>query len=196
MRIVPPPPADLGSLASRAQAGDASARSELLAELYRSVRKHVHLIVGATALADDIVQEVMIALHRGLAHFRGDANPRTWALAIATRTAHRLRRKESRYIAVDDSALELGAYDAATTNAAELAVLQRALATLDPKKRDAFVLMAIFELSADEAGKALGTFANTAASRFRHARLALEAYFSRNLDEPVALAATKRAGNG
>jgi RNA polymerase sigma-70 factor (ECF subfamily) len=194
VRIVPPPPADLGSLATRAQAGDTSARAELLSELYRSVRKHVHLIVGGSALADDIVQEVMIALHHGLAGFRGDANPRSWALAIATRIAHRLRRKESRYVAVDD--IDYGAYDSATTDAAELAVLQRALAILAPKKRDAFVLMAIFELSAEEAGRALGTFANTAASRYRHARAELEAYFVKNFDEIAVLAPTTRTGHG
>lgn len=175
-----------------AQPGNA----DLLAELYRSVRKHVHLFVGATPLADDIVQEVMIAIHRGLPMFRGDANPRTWALKIATRIALRMRRSEARYVPIDESALDRAAYDPATTDAAEIAVLQRALATLHPKKRDAFVLMAIFELSAEEAGRALGTFANTAASRFRHARAELEAHFSRNVDELAVLAPTKKTSHG
>jgi RNA polymerase sigma-70 factor (ECF subfamily) len=134
----------------------------------------------------------MIALHRGLASFRGDtASPRTWALAIATRIAHRLRRRESRYQLVDDGTVDVGVLDLAPAAAAELAVLRRALATLGPKKRDAFVLMAIFELSAEEAGRALGTFANTAASRFRHARAELEARFKK-LDESVAARATDR----
>ena len=132
----------------------------------------------------------MIALHRGLAGYRGDgASPRTWALAIATRIAHRLRRREARYQLVDDGTVDVGVFDLAPAAAAELAVLQRALAALSPKKRDAFVLMAIFELSAEEAGRALGTFANTAASRFRHARAELEARF-RNIDEPVLAGVT------
>jgi DNA-directed RNA polymerase specialized sigma24 family protein len=63
-----------------------------------------------------------------------------------------------------------------------MVTLQRALADLTPAKRDAFVLMAIFELSAEEAGRALGTFANTAASRYRHAKAELEARF-RKFDE-------------
>jgi len=196
LQPAPTPSVDLASLATRANAGDTGARGELLSELYRSVRKHVHLMVGASSLADDIVQEVMIALHRGLPRFRGEANPRTWALAIATRIAHKMRRKESRYIPIEDSALDCAAYDPATTDAAELAVLQRALAILHPKKRDAFVLMAIFELSAEEAGRALGTFANTAASRYRHARAELETHFSRNSDERTVLAPTNRVGHG
>lgn len=167
--------AELVALARRAQAGEAPARHALLVELYAAVRKHIYLVIGGGPVADDAVQETMIALHRGLAAFRGDASPRTWALSIATRIARRLRRREHRYQLVDEGTVDVGVFDAAPAQAAELAVLQRTLADLHPKKRDAFVLMAIFELSAEEAGEALGTFANTAASRFRHARAELEA---------------------
>ncbi|MEO7733376.1 MAG: RNA polymerase sigma factor [Kofleriaceae bacterium] len=182
---------ELGSLARQAQAGDERARHALLVELYGAVRKHTALVLGSGAIADDAVQETMIALHRGLASFRGDtASPRTWALAIATRTAYRLRRKEARYQLVDEGTVDVGVFDLAPAAAAELALLQRALAMLPPKKRDAFVLMAIFELSAEEAGRALGTFANTAASRFRHARAELEAHFTK-FDDRGPVAATE-----
>ena len=182
--------AELAELARQAQAGDRRARHELLVELYGAVRKHVYLIVGSGAIADDAVQETMIALHRGLAGYRGDtASPRSWALAIATRIARRLRRREARYQLVDDGTVDVGVFDLAPTAAAELAVLRSALATLSPKKREAFVLMAIFELSAAEAGRALGTFANTAASRFRHARAELEARF-RKVDDPAPAGVT------
>jgi len=182
--------AELVALARRAQAGEASARHALLVELYAAVRTHISLVIGAGPVADDAVQETMIALHRGLATFRGDANPRTWALSIATRIAHRLRRREHRYQLVDEGTVDVDVFDAAPAQAAELAVLQRTLADLHPKKRDAFVLMAIFELSADEAGKALGTFANTAASRYRHARAELEARLKK-FDDAPPLAATE-----
>ena len=183
--------AELATLAQRAQAGDAAARHDLLVELYAAVRKHVYLVIGPGATADDAVQETMIALHRGLAAFRGDtASPRTWALAIATRIARRLRRKEARYQLVEEGTVDAVVFDVAPTAAAELAVLQKALATLSDRKRDAFVLMAIFELSAEEAGRVLGTFANTAASRFRHARIELEARLKK-FDEAALPAATK-----
>jgi len=78
---------ELAALARLAQAGDPAARQALLVELYGSVRKHLYLVFGAGALADDAVQETMLALHRSLSRFRGDtASPRTWALAIATRS--------------------------------------------------------------------------------------------------------------
>jgi RNA polymerase sigma-70 factor (ECF subfamily) len=183
---------ELTALARRAQGGDRAARQALLVELYTAVRKHVYLLIGGGALADDAVQDTMIAIHRGLEAFRGDASPTTWALAIATRTALRARRKEARHQPADD-APDPAVEDFGPTSAAELALLQRALATLSAKKRSAFVLMAIFELSAEEAGRALGTFANTAASRYRHARAELEAYFgSTKSDESAPVAAPNK----
>jgi RNA polymerase sigma-70 factor (ECF subfamily) len=152
----------------------------MLRELYGPVRKHVYFLLGGGALADDAVQETMIAIHRGLAGFRGEANPRTWALTIATRTALRMRKKEARYVVTDE--VDTAVFDVDTAAAGELVMLRRALAQLDAKKRDAFVLMTIFELTAEEAGKALKTFANTAASRNRHARAELEVILARSRD--------------
>ena len=63
---------ELTALAKRAQAGDDAARDELLVALYRDVRKHVYFTVGPGAMADDVVQEAMIAADRGLGEFRGD----------------------------------------------------------------------------------------------------------------------------
>lgn len=183
---------ELAQLARQARDGDAASRHALLAELYGAVRKHIYFLIGGGAVADDAVQETMIALHRGLAGFRGEASPKTWALAIATRTAHRMRRKESRYIA--DDTIDTAVFDVGPTEAAEMAVLRKALDTLSPKKRDAFVLMAIFELTAEEAGDVLGTFANTAASRFRHARAELEKQFFANFDDSVPRLATNKGG--
>ena len=165
---------ELLDLARRAQGGERDARDELLRELYVIVRKHMFYVLGGGALTDDAVQETMIALYRGLDGFRGEANPRTWALTIATRTAAKARRKEARYVATDE--VDAAVFDADAAAAAEMVMLRRALGTLTDKKRDAFILMSILELTAEEAGKALGTFANTAASRNRHACEELEQY--------------------
>ncbi len=188
---------DLSALARRAQAGEARARHELLVELYGVVRRFVALLARSATFADDAVQETMIAVHRGLDRFRGDASPRTWALTIAARTVRRMRRREARYALSDDGVIDAAVFDVDQVQAAELALLRRTLASLAPKKRDAFVLMEIFELSATEAGKALGTFANTAASRARHARAELgERLRARSVDENGPLAATTGRGHG
>jgi RNA polymerase sigma-70 factor, ECF subfamily len=177
-------------LAQRANAGDSAARHELLLGLYGAVRKHIMMLVGSGSIADDAVQASMLAVHRGLPGFRGDSHPRTWALAIATRITLRMRKKESRYVYIDESS-EQADFSDATGSTAQIAWLQRGLATLSPAKRDAFVLMGLHEMSATEAGQALGTFANTAASRFRHARAELAMYFSQGkFDEKVGHLAT------
>lgn len=178
---------DLAELASRARAGDTASRDELLRALYVDVRKHIYFMIGAGPLAEDAVQETMVAMYRGLPAFRGEASPRTWAITIATRTARRLRRKEARHVAVDD--LDMDVFDVDQAAAAEMVMLRRALSRLTDKKRDAFILMSLLELTAQEAGKALGTFANTAASRDRHARAELEALL---VDESGGDAATKK----
>jgi RNA polymerase sigma-70 factor, ECF subfamily len=167
--------AELAELARLAQAGEKAARDELLAELYKIVRKQVFFTIGGGPLAEDAVQETMIALYRGLPAFRGEAHPRTWAITIAMRTAQKLRRRESRHIPVEE--VDTAIFDTDMAAAGELVALQAALTRLSPKKRDAFVLMSLLELTAEEAGKALGTFANTAASRNRHACTELAKYF-------------------
>jgi len=177
---------ELVALAGRAQSGDSDARDELLVELYCYVRKHIYLVLGSRALVDDAVQETMVAVYRGLAGFRGDTSPRAWALAIATRIARRLRAREARYDLGDDGTVDTEVFDVGPAAAAELAMLQRALAKLAPKKRDAFVLMAILELSAEEVARVLDIPANTAASRYRHARAELQARFER-LEEPARM---------
>jgi RNA polymerase sigma-70 factor (ECF subfamily) len=171
---------ELLDLARRAQAGDRDATSALLRQLYDVVRRQVYYQLGSGPAADDAVQETMIALHRGLAQFRGDASPRTWATTIAARVARRMRRKEARHAAGADGEAEVAIFDTDLAGAAEIVLLRTALETLAPKKRDAFVLMGILELTAEEAGKALGTFANTAASRYRHARTELEQFLTRS----------------
>jgi RNA polymerase sigma-70 factor, ECF subfamily len=169
-----PASASWTELAAAAVGGDTAARDALLRELYAVVRKHVFFAIGSGPLADDAVQEAMVAIYRALPSFRGDAHPRTWALTIASHAAHRVRRREARHPTSDDTAIDTAVFDADPTAANELALLRRALARLTPRKRDAFVLMTLLELTAGEAGRALGTFANTAASRNRAARAELE----------------------
>lgn len=176
---------ELTELASQARTGNTAARDALLRALYADVRKHIYFMIGGGPVAEDAVQETMIALYRGLPAFRGEASPRTWAITIATRTARRLRRREARHVPVEDIDTEV--FDIDQAAAAEMVMLRRALGRLTEKKRDAFILMSLLDLTAQEAGKALGTFANTAASRDRHARTELEALL---VDESARVTAT------
>ncbi len=173
-----------------AKAGDRGAQERLFNALYPLIHKHVSFLLRFDPAVEDAVQESMLQVHRALPKFRGEASISTWAMAIASRTARRHWKKELKESAVEPR-IDQGVYDLGQAEAAELSMLAKALDRLSPKKREAFILMAIFELSAAEAAKVLGTFSNTAASRFRHAKKELASYYQKDFDEIHALRATE-----
>lgn len=163
---------DLRDLAQRAVAGDRAALQALFSALFPVVHKHLSFVLGFSPLVDDAVQESMLHIHRALPGFRGDASLATWALTIASRRATKYVRRERKHqVAELDRAIgdSLYGHDSAALGG-ELRLLVKALGQLTLKKRLAFVLFAILDCSATEAGAILDTSPNTAASRYRHAR--------------------------
>jgi RNA polymerase sigma-70 factor (ECF subfamily) len=166
-------PTERDEQVARAAAGDRAALQEVFARLFPVVHKHVGFLLGFGPLVEDAVQDCMLEIHRALPGFRHQASLSTWALAITSRVAIRHARGERRRrgVEVDAVELDLALYSNQDVEVdGELALLARSLGKIGFKKRVAFVLMAILECSATEAGEILGVSANTAASRFRHAR--------------------------
>jgi RNA polymerase sigma-70 factor, ECF subfamily len=161
---------DLQELTRRARE-DRAALRDLFAALFPRIHKHLSFLLGFSSLVDDAVQESMLQIHRALPAFRGESSVETWALAIASRTAFKQARRERKHLAESLDVTDLGVYGPEDVVAgAEWRLLVKALGRLHIKKRIAFVVMGILEHSATEAGEILGTSANTAASRYRHAR--------------------------
>jgi RNA polymerase sigma-70 factor (ECF subfamily) len=138
------------------------------------------------AAIDDAMQDVFLVVHARLASFEGRSSLRTWTFGIARRVARDHRpsaRREAEGVSGDT--LE-GLPDAATTSplaaleAREAArVLESLLAGLPAKKRDAFVLVQLEQMSVLEAAQALGVNSNTVSSRVRAARQELEQALAR-----------------
>jgi RNA polymerase sigma-70 factor (ECF subfamily) len=84
----------LPSLAARAQLGDRSALDDLLRRLEPPLLDHVRTIVDDNDLADDVLQETLLRVCRGLRSLREPAWVRAWAYRIATREAVRAARRE------------------------------------------------------------------------------------------------------
>jgi len=85
-------------LVRRAAAGDRRAAESLLRELLPRMRNLVRYLVRGDGDTDDIAQEAMIAVMRGLGSFRGDGKLQSWVDRIVARTtfAHIRRvRKEA-----------------------------------------------------------------------------------------------------
>jgi RNA polymerase sigma-70 factor (ECF subfamily) len=129
------------------------------------------------------VQDVFLVVYTRLASFEGRSSLRTWILGIARRVA-RDHRPSSRASAEPETLEALPDVDekspAATLEATEGArLLERLLATLAPEKREAFILVELEQMTAQEAGQALGVNANTISSRLRAARSELEQALAR-----------------
>lgn len=147
----------------------------------RDVFRMVHRLVGPGGSEDDVddlVQQTFIAAHKALPKFRGDSRPTTWLYGIASRTVLTHLRSRRRYKKMLARLKEHT--DERTPHAkprqehsAEMLHVWRALMTLSPKKRVAYVLHEIEGHSAPEISKMLRIAEPTVRSRLRHARAEL-----------------------
>jgi RNA polymerase sigma-70 factor (ECF subfamily) len=177
------PSCDDAGLLSRISQGDADAMASFFREHSRIVFSQVLLVVGDRVLAEEIVQDTMLAVWRGAGSYRGESSVRSWVIAIARRqTRDRLRRR--RLLVVDDSFLadhpgsgpgpEVMALDRA-----ELAEVRGAIGGLVPAHREVLGLALGAGLSLPEVADVLEIPVGTVKSRLAAARTAL----NQTLDE-------------
>jgi len=124
-----------------------------------------HLVDPATA--DDLTQEVYLRAMRSAARFRGDASAKTWLFSIARRTAADEIRRRRRRRRLPEPEPEPVADDA------ELIALHQLIDTLEPGRREAFVLTQVVGLPYAEAAEVCGVPLGTIRSRVARARAEL-----------------------
>lgn len=174
---------DDAALLRRIAQGDEDAMASFYREHGRVVLAQVLLVTGERVLAEEIVQDTMLAVWRGAGSFRGESSVRSWVIAIARRqTRDRLRGRRLRV--VDDAFLadqpssgqgpEVTALDRA-----ELAEVRGAIRDLAPAHREVLGLAFGSGLSLPEVAGVLEIPVGTVKSRLAAARIAL----SRILDE-------------
>jgi len=135
----------------------------------------------------DQAQEVFVAVHKGLSSFGGRSSVRTWIYGICVYVASNHRRRayvrRERAVAEPPEAVDLQAQEAFEQDQ-RWPALQRLLDTLDPDKREVFVLYELEELSMREVAEACGCPLQTAYSRLHAARrLLLERYREQELKD-------------
>ena len=69
-------------------------------ELVGPLRHYLRRYAGDSELADDLLQETLIRISRGLAQFEGRAELKTWAFSIATRVAADHFRKPANRLSI------------------------------------------------------------------------------------------------
>ena len=174
---------DDAALLRRIGQGDEDAMTAFYREHGRVVLAQVLLVVGERVLAEEIVQDTMLAVWRGAGSFRGESSVRSWVIAIARRqTRDRLRGRRLRI--VDDAFLaeqpssgpgpEVTALDRA-----ELAEVKGAIRELAASHRELLGLVFGTGLSLPEVAGVLDIPIGTVKSRLTAARAAL----GRVLDE-------------
>jgi RNA polymerase sigma-70 factor, ECF subfamily len=171
------PACDESGLLRRIVTGDEDAMAAFYREHLQVVFAQVLLLVTDRVLAEEIVQDTMLAVWRGAGSFRGESSVRSWVIAIARRqTRDRLRGRRLRV--VDDAFLadqpgsgpepEVMALDRA-----ELAEVRGAIRELAPAHREVLGLAFGSGLSLPEVAGVLEIPVGTVKSRLSAARTAL-----------------------
>ena len=175
---------------------------EKLLELYQHpVYNLVARLMSDPRDANDVVQEVFLKVFRNIGHFRGGSTLKTWIYRIAVNEAHNHRRWFSRH-----QRPEIGfrpeeefngpheqdiadpgrsPFDLAV-NQETRAIVEDALAKLNPKFRAAVVLRDIEDLSYEEIAAVLEVSLGTVKSRILRGRECLRKILENRLEPQPA----------
>ena len=158
----------------RAHSTRAAAFDDLFAALREQVFAVCLHVTGNAADADDALQETFLAVHAGLAKFRGEAQLSTWVHRIAIRTSIRVRARRRPAADVHEIDPPSGAPDPVL--AGELADrIAAAMNRLSAEHRVVISLFAVDELSHAQIAEILGVPEGTVWSRLHAARKRLAA---------------------
>ena len=129
------------------------------------------------AVAEDVLQDVMVAVWQQAGRFRGDSQVKTWMLAIARRQAAKAyHRQQTVHHPLDDIADEVGRV---FEDRAEYDDLLDAINQLPLDQQEALDLVFYRGYSGVEAAKHLNISINTFKSRLYRARQTLRRALSR-----------------
>jgi RNA polymerase sigma-70 factor (ECF subfamily) len=158
-------PVDLGGLAALATQGDTSARDALLVNVrtmvHRYCRARLGRLPGSEHAADDVAQEVCLAVLSALPRYRDEGRPfEAFVFGIAAHKVADAQRAAVRAAVPtdempDEPDLGPGPEDHALRSS-DAALVRSLLDRLPPTQRELLILRVAVGLSAEETGSALG----------------------------------------
>jgi RNA polymerase sigma-70 factor, ECF subfamily len=171
------------TLVLRSQLGDEAAFAGLLTlhgpHLLQFTR---NMMQSSPDLVDDLMQEIWLAIYKGLPGLRDVSRFRSWAFRIARDRIYReYRRRKMPGQSLDESQLdELPETEADESSLAiDREELQRGLDTLSPEHREVLMLCFFEEMSYEEIARVTGITIGTVRSRVHYARHALRTALER-----------------
>ena len=187
-------------LAARAAAGDAGAFDALVTLFGGRVFSVALRLLRDRGEAEDLSQEVFVALYHHLPDFRGESRLSTWIYRITkNRALNRLkflkRRQHGNHADVDDPAVSRFVRDPATGAGEERdperrlaghalsAVLERHLRELPEEQRELVILRDLEDLSYEEIVEVTGLPLGTVKSRLHRARAELALRLAPHLED-------------
>jgi len=154
--------------------------AQVAATLSEPLLRYLERYVGEAAVAQDLLQETLIRIDRGLPSFEGRASLKTWAFSIATRVAaDHFRRPANRVHIVDvDDTADLSDADRSVDQRLVIdemnTCVREVIDSLPEDYRAAIVLHDLEGLSAIETAEVCGCSVATAKIRIHRARLRLK----------------------
>lgn len=143
------------------------------------LQRYLERMVGNRATADDLLQETLLKIARGLPGFEGRSSVKTWAFTIATRVAtDYFRRPETRAHIVDvEKVQEISASDVDVEGRMVIdemnSCVREVIDSLPEDYRAALVLHDLQGLTATATAEACGCSLATAKIRIHRARARL-----------------------
>jgi RNA polymerase sigma-70 factor, ECF subfamily len=179
-------------LIAAAEGGDRGAFDKLYRRHLDSVYARLTRVIGPAPERDDLVQQIFLDVYRALRRFRGDASFSTFLHRIVLNVAYehleRRRRGKGRNEPLEPRQLETliapgVSPEQRVRQREELTRLFALLERLSPKRRAAFVLVAVEFLPLEEAASLLGANAAAIKQRVLEARRELAVALDRGAKE-------------
>lgn len=169
---------------ARAAGNSGRALELLLTAVHREhlARPAIHRLIIDHHDAEEVEQDVLIAVARSIGGYRGDARFTTWLGSIARNVAIDSLRRRKQQLSLDDAG-PLGASAQVSSMIANRQILRSAIENLEPRYRHPVALRDVEQLPYAEIAERLGLKLNTTRSRIARGRALLAA--SLGPEEPV-----------
>lgn len=170
-REVPDP-----EVVARVLAGDVEAFGILIGRYEAGLLRYATRMLGAPDAAADAVAEGLVRAYRHLRSCRDPARLKSWLYRIVgNRCRSHLARRSASDVPLDDAPPipDRSDTEADVEREEQLALVDRALSTLSPEKREAFLLKHVEGMSYEEMAEATGERIPTLKMRVHRARAAL-----------------------
>ena len=142
---------------------------EAIVDLIPRLRRYARALVGDRSAADDLVQDTLERAWAKFHLYRGGTDLRAWLFTVMHNVhVNRVRAQRPTDVITDD--LPEVAQRAAQGDSLMVRDMDRALARLPEEQREVLLLVALEDMSYDEAARALGIPIGTVMSRLSRAR--------------------------